>query len=84
MINDTTIYLLNYEPITNNTPRHEQSRRRRQGPLDNTWQSLHRHRCRRPPLPSLSATAAMVTIMGLVVVWCHLPPPSSSSLSYDQ
>jgi hypothetical protein len=29
----------------------------------------------------LSATATIVTIMGLVVAWCRLPPPSSSSLS---
>jgi len=29
----------------------------------------------------LCATAAIVTIMGLVVAWCRLPPPSSSSLS---
>ena len=32
-------------------------------------------------MPSLSATAAIVTITGLVVAWCHLPPPSSSPLS---
>jgi hypothetical protein len=29
----------------------------------------------------LSATTAIITIMGLVVAWCRLPPPSSSSLS---
>jgi hypothetical protein len=29
----------------------------------------------------LSATTAIVAIMGFVVAWCHLPPPSSSSLS---
>ena len=55
-------------------------RRCHQGPLDNTWRSLHRHRRRRPPSPPLSATATILTIMGLVVAWCRLPPPSCSSL----
>jgi len=75
--------MLNYEPITNYTPHHELSPRRRcQDPLDRTRRSLHRHRCRRrPPSPSLSATAAIVAIMGLVVALCRLPPPPSSSLS---
>jgi hypothetical protein len=75
--------MLNYEQITNYTPHHELFPRRRcQDPLDCTRRSLHRHRCRRcPPSPSLSATAAIVTIMGLVVALCRLPPPSSSSLS---
>ena len=53
-----------------------------QDPLDRTRRPLHRHRCRRhPPSPSLSATDAIVAIMGLVVALCRLPPPSSSSLS---
>ncbi len=78
--NDTTCY--NPLPITPPTTSHP--RRRRQGPLDNTWRSLHCHRrCRRrrhPPSPSLSATTAIIAIMGLVVAWCRLPPPSFSSL----
>ena len=70
---------MNPLPIT--PPATSDPRRRRQGPLDNTWRSLHHH-CRRcPPSPSLSSTATIVTIMGLVVAWCRLPPPSSSSLS---
>ena len=32
-------------------------------------------------MSSLSATATIVAIMGLVVAWCRLPPLSSSSLS---
>ena len=66
-------------PLPTSHPRHC-----RQGPLGNTWLSRHRHcHChrRRPPSPSLSATTAIVAIMGFVVAWCHLPPPSSSSLS---
>jgi hypothetical protein len=84
--NDTTNaynIMLNYEPITNYTPHHELSPRRRcQDPLDCTRRSLHRHRCRRrPPSPSLSATALIVASMGLVVALCRLPRLSSSSLS---
>ena len=86
--NDTTnatTMMLNYSMnITNYTPHHEPSPHRPcQDPLDRTRRSLHRHRCRsRPPLPSLSATAAIVTIMGLVVFLRRLPPtPSSSFLS---
>ena len=64
------------------TPHHEPSPHCRcQDPLDRTRRSLHRHCCRRrPPLPSLSATATIVAIMGLVVALCRLPAPSSSSL----
>ena len=70
--NDTTnatTMMLNYSMnITNYTPHHEPSPHRPcQDPLDRTRRSLHRHRCRRrPPSPSLSATAAIATIMGLV------------------
>jgi hypothetical protein len=67
--------------ITITPPATSHPRRRHQGPLDNTWRSLYRHHRCRPPSPSLSATATIVTIMGLVVAWCRLPPPSSSSLS---
>ena len=65
------------------TPHHKPSPHRCcQDPLDCTRRSLHRHRCcRRPPSPLLSATTAIVAIMGLVVALCRLPPPSSSSLS---
>jgi hypothetical protein len=65
-------------PITHSAMSHPHCRR--QGPLDNTWRSLHHHCCRPPPSLSLSATAAIVAIMGLGVAWCHLPPLSSSSL----
>jgi hypothetical protein len=84
--NDTTnatTMMLNYSMnITNYTPHHEPSPHRPcQDPLDRTRRSLHRHRCRRrPPSPSLSATTAIITIMGLVGALCHLPAPSSSSL----
>ena len=66
-------------PITHSAMSHPH--RRRQGPLDNTGRSLHHHCCCPPPSPSLSATAAIVAIMGLVVAWCRLPSLSSSSLS---
>ena len=72
---------MNPLPITPLATSHPRCHRRRQGLLDYTWQSLHRYRRRRPPSPSLSATTTIVTIMGLVVAWCHLPPPSTSSLS---
>jgi hypothetical protein len=71
---------MNPLPISHSATSHP--RPRRQGPLDNTWRSLHHHRRRRPPSPSLSATATIVVIMELVVAWCRLPPLSSSSLSY--
>ena len=64
-------------PLTPPTTSHH--RRHRQGPLQTNWRSCHRHR--RPPSPSLSPTAAIVTILGLVVAWCCLPPPSSSSVA---
>ena len=70
---------MNQLPIT--PPATSHPHRHRHGPLDNTWRSLHRHRRRRPPSPPLSATATILTIMGLVVAWCRLPPPSCSSLS---
>ena len=70
---------MNPLPITHSATSHPCPRC--QGPLDNTWRSLHHHCRRRPPLPSLSATAAIVAIMGLVVAWCRLPPLLSSSLS---
>ena len=63
-------------PLTPPTTSHH--RRGRQGPLHTNWRSHHRRRC--PPTPSSSSTAAIVTITGLVVAWCHLPPPSSSPL----
>ena len=69
---------MNPLPIT--PPATSHPRRRHQGPLDKTWRSLHRHHRRRPPSPSLSATAAIVANTGLVVAWCRLPPPSSSPL----
>ena len=84
--NDTTnatTMMLNYSMnITNYTPHHEPSPHRPcQDPLDRARRSLHRHRCCcRPPSPSLSATTAIITIMGLVVALCRLPAPSSSSL----
>jgi hypothetical protein len=71
--------IMNPLPITQSATSHP--RHRRQGPLDNTWRSLHHHHRRRPPSPSLSATTAIVAILGLVVAWCRLPPPSSSPLS---
>ena len=70
---------MNPLPITHPTTSHPHCRC--QGLLDKTWRSLHHHHCRCPPSPSLSATAAIVAIMGLVVAWCCLPLPSSSSLS---
>ena len=47
MINDT---------ITNSNPRHEPSPSSSSGPT-RSWRSLHRHLRRRPPSPSLYATA---------------------------
>jgi hypothetical protein len=73
--------MLNYIPtlpLTPPTTRHP--RCRHQGPLHTTWRSRHCRRC--PPTPSSSATAAIITITGLVVAWCRLPPPSSSPLLF--
>ena len=68
---------MNPLPIT--PPATSHPRRHRQGPLHTSWRS---HHCRRhPPTPSSSATAAIVTITGLIVAWCRLIPSSSSPLS---
>ena len=62
---------MNPLPIT--PPATSHPRGHRQGPLDYTWWSLHRHCHRHPPLPSLSATAAIITIWGwlLLGATCH-------------
>jgi hypothetical protein len=69
--------LLNMNPLPTGTPATSHPRRCRQGPLDPGGLFIvivvvvHHHRHCMPPPP--------VTIMGLVVAWCRLPPPSSSS-----
>jgi hypothetical protein len=76
-----TILLSTMSPLPMYTPHHEPSPHRRcQDPLDRTRRSLHRHRCRRrPPSPSLSATAAIVTIMG--VGCCFVPSAATVILT---
>ena len=66
-------------PLPKTPPATSHPRRRHQGPLDNTWRSLHRHCHRRPPLQSLPATTEIVTIMvmGFIVAWCRLPPAAA-------
>ena len=74
---------MNPLPTTHSAMSHP--RPRRQGPLDNTWRSVHHHRRRRPPSPSLSAMPPSSPSWGWLLLGaachhchphpCRLPPP---------